>query len=95
VWWVLPVLTGLALAVPVAVWSSRGSVGIRLRDAGFLLTPEETRPDPVIALAREAHTANAAVLAAPAPPTEELPPGPPPPHLLPMNPAPLDHWPPR
>lgn len=95
VWWVLPVITGLALAVPVAVWSSRGSVGVLLRRAGFLLTPEETSPDPVIGLAREAQSANEALLATAPAGDEVRPPGPPEPILQPMEPAPIDHWPPR
>lgn len=93
VWWLLPVLAGLVLAVPVAVWSSRGAVGTRLREAGFLLTPEETCPDPVIGLAREAQAANAAFLSSAAMAAQE-PQGPPPPLLHPMDPQPLDHWPP-
>ncbi len=44
VWWVLPVLTGLILAVPISVLSSRRSVGGWLRQRGILLTPEETSP---------------------------------------------------
>jgi len=93
VWWLLPVLAGLVLAVPVAVWSSRGAVGTRLREARFLLTPEETCPDPVIGLAREAQAANAAFLSSAAVAAQE-PQGPPPPLLHPMDPQPLDHWPP-
>ncbi len=94
IWWVLPVLTGLALAVPVTVWSSRGTVGVRLRESGLLLTPEETHPNPVIALAQGAQQANAAVLEAP-PAGGEEPQGPPPPRLEPMLPAPLYRWPPE
>jgi membrane glycosyltransferase len=45
-WWVLPVLTGLILAMPVAVISSRRSVGQGLRRLGLLVTPEETTPAP-------------------------------------------------
>lgn len=94
-WWVMPVLIGLALAVPVTVWSSRGTVGERLRRAGLLLTPEETSPNPVIAVARAAQEANAAALGAELTSQPE-PPGPPTPKRIePMDPAPLDHWPPR
>jgi membrane glycosyltransferase len=93
VWWLLPVLTGLVLAVPVAVWSSRGTVGIRMREAGFLITPEETHPDPVIGLARAAQVANAAVLASPLV-VEPEPQGPPPPVLQTMDPQPIDRCPP-
>lgn len=93
-WWVLPVLTGLVLAVPVTVWSSRGSVGLKLREARFLLTPEESLPDSVITVASDAQRVNAAVLAAPASTIVEPEP-PPPAKLEPMDPAPIDHWPPR
>ena len=94
VWWVLPVLTGLVFAVPVTVWSSRGAVGARLRALGILLTPEETRPDPVIGVAHAAQQANAAVLGAEPREAAAEPAGPPTPHVQPMLPAPLDHWPP-
>ncbi|MCC6641009.1 MAG: glucans biosynthesis glucosyltransferase MdoH [Deltaproteobacteria bacterium] len=94
VWWVLPVLTGLVFAVPVTVWSSRGTVGARLRAAGILLTPEEIRPDPAIGVAHAAQQANAAVLAAEPAAVYAEPSGPPPTRMLPMPPAPLDHWPP-
>lgn len=94
VWWVLPVLTGLVLAVPVTVWSSRGTIGARLRGARILLTPEETRPDPVIGIAHAAQRANDALLQGDPDGDAQEPAGPPPPHLVPMPPAPLDHWPP-
>ena len=42
--WLLPVLGPLALSIPLSVYSSRASVGRRLREAGFLLTPEEFEP---------------------------------------------------
>ena len=44
VWWVLPILTGLILAIPLSIISSRRSVGEWLRNRGVLLTPEETDP---------------------------------------------------
>ncbi|MBK8906894.1 MAG: glucans biosynthesis glucosyltransferase MdoH [Rhodospirillales bacterium] len=46
VWWVMPVLAGLILSIPVAVISSRPDVGNWLRRQGLLLTPEETAPPP-------------------------------------------------
>ncbi len=51
-WW--PLLTGLVLVVPVAVFTSRPGVGLWLKAAGLFVTPEETRP-PVefVRLARE------------------------------------------
>lgn len=39
-------LPGLALAVPLAVWSSRSGVGQWTRRAGLFLTPEDTAPLP-------------------------------------------------
>jgi membrane glycosyltransferase len=42
--WLLPVVGALALSIPVAVWSSRTSLGRRLRRARIFAIPEETRP---------------------------------------------------
>ena len=42
--WVLPVVLGLALSIPVNVISSRASVGRLARRVGVFRTPEETRP---------------------------------------------------
>lgn len=47
-WALTPVLLGLVLAAPLIAWSSRTSLGIRLRRAGIFLTPAESRPDPVL-----------------------------------------------
>jgi membrane glycosyltransferase len=46
VWWVLPVLAGLVLAVPVTVLSSRSTLGLWLKDRSIFLTPEEYAPPP-------------------------------------------------
>jgi membrane glycosyltransferase len=43
-WWILPVLAGLVLSVPIAVLSSRSTIGKRARRRGLLLTPEELAP---------------------------------------------------
>lgn len=43
-WWLLPVVLPLALSVPMAVASSRTSLGRRLRRARVFSIPEETRP---------------------------------------------------
>ena len=43
-WWILPVLAGLVLSVPIAVLSSRSTIGRWARRRGLLLTPEETAP---------------------------------------------------
>jgi membrane glycosyltransferase len=42
--WLLPVAAGLVLAVPLSVWTSRTSAGVRARAAGLFLTPDETAP---------------------------------------------------
>jgi membrane glycosyltransferase len=43
-WWLTPVLLGLGLAIPLIMWSSRSSVGQRLRQLGLFCTPEELAP---------------------------------------------------
>ncbi len=48
VWWVMPVLAGLVLAVPAAVLSSRSGAGAWARDRGLFLIPEETSPPEVL-----------------------------------------------
>ena len=67
-WWILPVLAGLAVSIPVAVLSSRGSLGSLTRQAGLLTTPQETDPDPVIVAAQEYAVRAAAGAAEPVPP---------------------------
>jgi membrane glycosyltransferase len=52
-WWMLPVLAGMALAIPVAILSSRPEFGSRARARGLLLTPEERSPEPVLRRMRE------------------------------------------
>ncbi|MEX0582092.1 MAG: glucans biosynthesis glucosyltransferase MdoH [Sneathiella sp.] len=47
-YWLLPVTLGMTIAIPLAVWSSRTSVGNRLRAHGFLVTPEEFNPPEVL-----------------------------------------------
>jgi membrane glycosyltransferase len=44
IWWLLPVLAGMVLAVPLTVMTSRTSAGLWLRKQRLLLTPEETDP---------------------------------------------------
>ncbi len=55
--WMLPVVLGLALAIPIAALSGQRSLGLGLRRLGLLLIPEERQPPPVLAralaLARE------------------------------------------
>lgn len=49
-WWFLPVLTGLVLAVPISMLSSRARIGAWLHRHGVFLTPAETTPAPVLRL---------------------------------------------
>ena len=44
IWWLLPILSGLVLSVPLTMLTSRASAGQWIRRRGLLLTPEETRP---------------------------------------------------
>lgn len=47
-WWILPVLIGLALSVPVAMVTSRNSVPGGTGASALLTTPPETEPDTVL-----------------------------------------------
>ena len=40
-WWLLPLLSGLLLAVPLSVLGSRAALGRRARESGLLFIPEE------------------------------------------------------
>jgi membrane glycosyltransferase len=46
--WMLPVVLGLALAVPLASLTGRRSLGVTLRRIGLLRIPEETHPPDVL-----------------------------------------------
>jgi membrane glycosyltransferase len=46
--WLAPVALPLLLAIPLAVFSSHGGVGGRLRERGILLIPEESRSPAVL-----------------------------------------------
>jgi len=46
--WMLPVVLGLALAVPLASWTGRRSWGIWLRRIRLLRIPEETHPPEIL-----------------------------------------------
>jgi len=51
IWWLMPILSGLILSVPLTMLTSRASVGKWLRRGGLLLTPEETNtPEELVAL---------------------------------------------
>ena len=42
--WILPVVTGLILSIPLAVLTSRRDVGMAARRIGMFVTPEEMQP---------------------------------------------------
>jgi membrane glycosyltransferase len=42
IWWMMPILSGLVLSVPLTMLTSRASAGRWMRRRGLLLTPEET-----------------------------------------------------
>jgi membrane glycosyltransferase len=42
IWWMMPILSGLILSVPLTMLTSRTTVGQWMRRRGLLLTPEET-----------------------------------------------------
>ncbi|SEQ92279.1 membrane glycosyltransferase [Solimonas aquatica] len=41
-WWLLPVAGSLVIAIPLSVWSSRATLGRRMREQRFFLIPEES-----------------------------------------------------
>jgi membrane glycosyltransferase len=47
-WWLIPVLTGLVLAVPTAALTSRKDLGVRSKRWGLFLIPEETLSPPIL-----------------------------------------------
>jgi membrane glycosyltransferase len=54
IWWMLPVVVGMLIAVPFTALTSRSGFGTALRRRGLLLTPEETSPPPELAAAERA-----------------------------------------
>jgi membrane glycosyltransferase len=42
IWWMMPILSGLILSVPLTMLTSRSSVGLWMRRRGLLLTPDES-----------------------------------------------------
>ncbi len=46
--WMIPVVAGLALSIPLAAYTARRSAGALFRRLGLLRTPEETAPPPVL-----------------------------------------------
>jgi membrane glycosyltransferase len=68
-WWFAPVVGGMALSIPLSVFTSRVTWGNRARELGIFLTPEETSPPPELASLRLRLTAlDAAGETAPAAP---------------------------
>jgi membrane glycosyltransferase len=67
IWWMLPVVVGMLIAVPITTLTSRSELGVALRDRGLLLTPEETAPPPELAAAAAARARRAQPLTAAAP----------------------------
>jgi len=43
-WWLLPIVGALMLAIPVSVWSSRTTLGRAFRERRLFLIPEESHP---------------------------------------------------
>lgn len=54
IWWMVPVLAGLILSVPLTMWTSRRDVGQALRRVGLFRTPEETAPPAELRMLAEA-----------------------------------------
>ncbi|HLJ21216.1 MAG TPA: hypothetical protein VKU84_13500, partial [Stellaceae bacterium] len=52
IWWLLPVLAGMVLSVPLTVVTSRTGAGLWLRKHRLLLTPEESEPPAELAALR-------------------------------------------
>ena len=51
--WMSPVVAGLVLAISIAAFTARASVGGAFRAAGLLLTPEEREPPAILVRANE------------------------------------------
>jgi len=51
-WWLLPVVGALSLSIPLSVYTSRVSLGRKLRRGGFFLIPEEVDSPPEIEATR-------------------------------------------
>ena len=74
IWWLLPVLAGMVLSVPLTMLTSRAGIGRWMRRRGLLLTPEETCPPEELAALEERLSENArgATASAHAVQTEQL-----------------------
>jgi membrane glycosyltransferase len=49
-WWLIPVLAGLVLSIPISIVSSSTRLGRWMRSMGLLLTPEESNPPRIVRL---------------------------------------------
>ncbi len=47
--WLSPIVAGLAISIPLSVWTSRSSVGLKAMRWGLFLTPAETFPPAEVA----------------------------------------------
>jgi membrane glycosyltransferase len=47
-WWLLPIVGALMLSIPLSVYTSRVTLGRRLRDKRLFVIPEESNPPPEI-----------------------------------------------
>ena len=63
IWWMMPVLAGLVLSVPLTMLTSHAGAGRWMRRRGLLLTPEEYAPPPELAALAERMTAGQPLLA--------------------------------
>jgi len=43
-WWLSPVLAGLVLSIPLSIFTSKSSVGLKAREMGLFIAPEESQP---------------------------------------------------
>jgi membrane glycosyltransferase len=55
--WLSPVIVGLLFSIPICVYTSRPSLGLKAMEKRRFLTPEETFPTPELALANARHAA--------------------------------------
>ena len=72
IWWIVPLLAGLTLAVPITVLTSNPRLAAGASRIGLLATPEETEPPAVLRRARELRTTWQPVVADDRGPIERL-----------------------
>lgn len=59
-WWLVPVLAGWVLSIPISAWTSKVGPGQWARAHGLFLIPEEVSPPPILGHFRQALAAAAA-----------------------------------